>query len=117
MLAPAAVTTACMVTYEQIFKRVVFYMIDLENHRYKNSYENSLAQLYFVFQFFNCYLSNFLIAFWYGDFKGLATNLCVQLVAKQIGVNCVEYAQYRFLTGRKVTEVEKRYDEAIAAAD
>lgn len=49
LVAPAAVTTFLMITYEQIFKRVVFYMIDLENHRYNNSYENNLAQLYFVF--------------------------------------------------------------------
>ena len=66
-----------------------------------------------MFQFFNCYLSNFLLAFWYGDFKGLSTNLVVQLVAKQIGNNCVEYVMFKYYTGAKVDAVEKRYKVAI----
>jgi len=105
-----------MVTYEQIFKKAVFYMVEQENHRYQNSYENNIAQLYYIFQFFNCYLSNFLLAFWYGDFAGLTLNLIVQLVAKQIGVNCFEYFQFRVLHGRKVRAVYKKYNDAIDEA-
>lgn len=61
-------------------------------------------------------MSNFLLAFWYGDFAGLTLNLIVQLVAKQIGVNCFEYFQFRVLHGRKVRAVYKKYNDAIDKA-
>lgn len=38
-------------------------------------------------------------------------------MAKQIGVNCVEYFQFRCLTGRKVKKVQTRYETAIAETD
>lgn len=67
--APSGINIVTLVTLEQIYKRLAVKLVESENHQYLNTYEDSLAIKIYFFQFFNVYLSNFLIAFWYKDFS------------------------------------------------
>lgn len=65
---PAMVNTAALIVFETIYKRVAVKLVLVENHRTEEEFEASLSLKISLFQFFNCYLSSFLIAFWYKDF-------------------------------------------------
>ena len=49
-------------------KNSFIYLAD-GHHRYETSYEDALAIKIFFFQFFNVYMSNFFIAFWYKNYS------------------------------------------------
>ena len=67
-LIPSAINVSVLITLSFIYKKVAFVLVDLENHRYQNEYEDSLSVKIYLFEFFNVYMSNFMIAFWYKDF-------------------------------------------------
>jgi hypothetical protein len=88
--APSGINIVTLVTLEQIYKRLAVVLVDSENHQYLNTYEDSLAVKIYFFQFFNVYLSNFLIAFWYKDFSQLTVNLATILAGKQLFLNILD---------------------------
>jgi len=47
----------------------------------------------------------------------LATNLITILVFKQVGVNLAEWAQDKFLIGRKIKKVKTYFDQKVGTLD
>lgn len=66
-------------------------LVDWENHRYDEGWENSLIIKTFAFQFINAYIALFAIAFEERNYWKLATNLATILVFKQIALALVTF--------------------------
>jgi len=103
------VNTIAMITFEFIFKRIATYLTKLENHRTQEEFDEGLSLKIILFQLVNCYISSLLIAFWYKDFGQLTTDLVTKLVFKQLGINILEYATHRCITGRKISKIKARF--------
>ena len=103
---PSIVNVALIFIYGAIYKVVAQKLVDKENHRYQSSYEDSLINKMYMFQFINSYISNYIIAYWVRDFRTLAQNLVVIMVFKQVGANIAEYAMDKILIGRKIRKVK-----------
>eukprot|EP00826_Nyctotherus_ovalis_P010478 TRINITY_DN12759_c0_g1_i11.p1 TRINITY_DN12759_c0_g1~~TRINITY_DN12759_c0_g1_i11.p1 ORF type:complete len:558 (-),score=130.20 TRINITY_DN12759_c0_g1_i11:268-1941(-) len=58
-------------------------LTDLENYRYEDQWENSFIIKIFGFQFVNCYISLFAIAFYDGSFNSIAYSLGAIFLVKQ----------------------------------
>ena len=89
---PSCINVALITAFGFAYKIVLKIMVDKENHRYQQTYEDSLINKLYLFQFINSYISNYIIAYWVRDFVSLATNLVVILVFKQVGMNILEWA-------------------------
>jgi len=89
---PSTVSTIILITFGEIYKRVAWAVATYENHRYQSAFEDSLAFKIYFFQFFNCYASCFMIAFYYKDFAWLTSNMITILAFKQLGMNVLEYS-------------------------
>ena len=108
---PSIVNTVLIVIYGAVYKIVADYLVHAENHRYETAHEDSLINKMYMFQFINSYISNYIIAYWVRDFSTLVTNLVTIMVGKQIGANIAEWAQAKFLVGRKIKAVNTRFAE------
>ena len=111
---PALVNTACLITFEFIYKRAVMWLVRIENHRTQEDFEASLSLKISLFQFFNCYLSSFCIAFWYRDFGELTKDLIFKLALKQLGLNLLEYSIHKCQAGRRIDKVQAHFKDLIA---
>jgi len=65
---PPFLNTFALIVFEFTYKKVARMLVLTENHRTEEEFEASLALKISLFQFFNCYLSSFIIAFWFKDF-------------------------------------------------
>ena len=83
----AFIIVVCAAVYEKIAKMLV----NLENHRDQQSYEESLTYMNYKFQFWNVYFSYFILAFWQRNITVLAQAVFTYIVFKQLGLNLVEY--------------------------
>lgn len=106
---PSIVNVLLIFIYGAAYKVIANRLVNAENHRYQQTYEDSLINKMYMFQFINSYISNYMIAYWVRDFGQLATNLIVILAAKQIGLNVLEWAMDKILIGRKLKAVKARY--------
>ena len=69
---------------------------------------------WYMFQFINTYISNYIIAYWVRDMAALATNLVTILVFKQVGVNIAEFLQDKILIGRKIKKVKQHFEAKLS---
>ena len=69
---------------------------------------------WYMFQFINTYISNYIIAYWVRDMASLATNLVVILVFKQVGINIAELLQDKILIGRKIKKVKQHFEAKLS---
>jgi len=81
-------------------------LVDNENHRYVSSYENSLINKIYMFQFVNTYISNFVAVCYNQNFATLTTNLVIVMVFKQVFMNVFEYVHEKYSIGKKIRKVE-----------
>lgn len=107
---PSFVNVALIFIYGAAYKSIAIILVDRENHRYQQTYEDSLINKMYMFQFINSYISNYIIAYWVRDFGILATNLMVILVFKQVGANVAEWALDKILIGRKIKKVKDEFE-------
>ena len=107
---PSFVNVALIFIYGAAYKAIAIILVDRENHRYQQTYEDSLINKMYMFQFINSYISNYIIAYWVRDFGILATNLMVILVFKQVGANVAEWAMDKILIGRKIKKVKVEFE-------
>lgn len=108
---PSMINVGLIFIYGAAYKVVAKILVDKENHRYQQTYEDSLINKMYMFQFVNSYISNYIIAYWVRDFGQLATNLMVILVFKQVGANLAEWAMDKVLIGRKITKVKAEFEQ------
>ena len=112
--APASINATCIIIYGIIYKAVAFWLVDIENHRYTQKYENSLVAKIYMFQFINSYISCFIYAFWARKTELLSNNLITILAFKQIGFNTLEYFQYLILNGWAIRKITRVFDDKIS---
>jgi len=110
---PSTLNTIYILIFTKIYKPVVGYLVDIENHRFTNTYENSLIGKLIMFQFVNAYISNFIHAFYFNDFYKLAKNLGTILILKQVFSNTVEYYSDKYFISRKLKKVDQEFDYQI----
>ncbi len=110
---PSFVNVALIFIYGAAYKAIAIILVDRENHRYQQTYEDSLINKMYMFQFINSYISNYIIAYWVRDFGILATNLMVILVFKQVGANVAEWALDKILIGRKIKKVKDEFEQRL----
>ena len=106
---PSIVNVTLIFIFGAIYKVVAQKLVDKENHRYESSFEDSLINKMYMFQFINSYISNYIIAYWVRDFRTLAQNLVVIMVFKQVGANIAEFAMDKILIGRKIRKVKQHF--------
>lgn len=103
--APALVNSIVISIFGMIYKKVAMFLVESENHRYAEEFENSLINKIYMFYFINAYISNYIYAFWRRDFLNVAINLIIVMVGTQVATNVVEYCTDRFWTKHKVDKV------------
>mmetsp|Transcript_7234 Transcript_7234/g.10123 ORF Transcript_7234/g.10123 Transcript_7234/m.10123 type:complete len:242 (+) Transcript_7234:2145-2870(+) len=103
---PSIVNVLLIFIYGASYKVIAQKLVNAENHRYQQTYEDSLINKMYMFQFINSYISNYMIAYWVRDFGQLATNLIVIMVGKQVAMNIIEWAMDKILIGRKIKAVK-----------
>lgn len=89
------INTIFIVIFGNIWGTVSASLVKNENHRYKQSYENSMINKTYMFQFINNYLGNFFAIFYAQNFASLSVNLMTIMIGKQIILNVVEYWEER----------------------
>ena len=88
---PSVINALLIITFGFVYKRLCHYLVLKENHRYFSSFENSMINKIYMFQFVNNYISNFVIIFYNQNFAMLTTNLVTVMVFKQVFNNVIEY--------------------------
>ena len=96
-----------------IYKRLSTYLNIEENHRYVSSYENSLINKTYMFQFVNTYIGNFVAIIYNQNFVSLTLNLFTVMVFKQLVVNAIEYFKEKWQIGKKIQKVDDLFAEKI----
>lgn len=78
-----AINGASIFVLGAVYTFVARKLTDLENYRYEDQWENSFIIKIFGFQFVNCYISLFAIAFYDGSFDSIAYSLGAIFLVKQ----------------------------------
>ena len=77
-----AFNAIAVIIFGKINMKVCVWLTDGENYRYMNEYEDALIRKVYMFNFINAYISNYLLAFWSQNFRGIAENLLIIMVFK-----------------------------------
>ena len=106
---PGLVNALLIVTFGAVYKWLTKSIVRNENHRYVSSFENSMINKTYLFQFVNTYISNFVAIIYLQDFAVLQLNLIIVMVVKQLGVNIFEWLSEKIIVGRAVKKVDKLF--------
>ena len=79
---PGVINSVLIIIFGIIYKSLSVYLTKGENHRYVSSFENSLINKTYMFQFVNTYISNFVLIIYNQNFASLAINLVIVMVFK-----------------------------------
>ncbi|XP_062815274.1 anoctamin-8 isoform X2 [Anolis carolinensis] len=88
-IALAVIVTAC----DEIYKKIAYWLNDMENYRLQSAYEKNLIIKMVLFQFVNSYLSLFYIGFYLKDMERLKEMLATLLITRQFLQNVKEVSQ------------------------
>lgn len=78
--APSVVNSVAIGVFGATYKIVALKLVNSENHRENMSFENSLINKIYMFQFINAYISTYLLCFWTKDFYNAMYNLVIVIV-------------------------------------
>lgn len=98
-----------------IFNYFAVLVVEKENHRSKQDYEESLTSKTFIFNFVNYYTITFMYAYWDRSFVLVASQMIVIMVAKNVSINILEYVTYAVLTKRNMVKQTKHLDEKLSS--
>ncbi|CAC5414383.1 ANO8 [Mytilus coruscus] len=87
---PKILLAICIGISDEIYKKIAFWLNDMENYRMDEAYENHLITKLATFQFVNSFLSLFYIAFYLQDMDRLRDQLAAILITRQILGNIKE---------------------------
>lgn len=79
-----------IIVLDYFYKKLATMMVNWENHKYADDWENSLITKNFSFKFVNSNIALLSTAFYVQDFNTLAQNLAVIQVVKQIAFGCLD---------------------------
>ncbi|KAF7237042.1 Anoctamin-8 [Varanus komodoensis] len=85
----AVIVTAC----DELYKKIAYWLNDMENYRLQSAYEKHLIIKMVLFQFVNSYLSLFYIGFYLKDMERLKEMLATLLITRQFLQNVKEVSQ------------------------
>ncbi|XP_038596509.1 anoctamin-8 [Tachyglossus aculeatus] len=85
----ALIVTAC----DEVYKKLAYWLNDMENYRLQSAYEKHLIIKIVLFQFVNSYLSLFYIGFYLKDMERLKEMLATLLITRQFLQNVKEVSQ------------------------
>ena len=95
---PSFVNAFFIGLFGTIYNKVALWLVDLENHRQNQEWENSLINKIYMFQFINAYISSYLFAFWVKDFYNVQYNLVISIICLQVFTNVAEWASGTIFT-------------------
>uniref|UniRef100_A0A8C6SX29 Anoctamin n=1 Tax=Neogobius melanostomus TaxID=47308 RepID=A0A8C6SX29_9GOBI len=78
---------------DEVYKKIAYWLNDMENYRLQSAYENNLIIKMVFFEFINSYLSLFYIAFYLKDMERLKEMLATLLIFRQFLQNIKEVLQ------------------------
>uniref|UniRef100_A0A8C6XH55 Anoctamin n=1 Tax=Naja naja TaxID=35670 RepID=A0A8C6XH55_NAJNA len=85
----AVIVTVC----DEIYRKIAYWLNDMENYRLQSAYEKNLIIKMVLFQFVNSYLSLFYIGFYLKDMDRLKEMLATLLITRQFLQNIKEVSQ------------------------
>ncbi|KAM4552858.1 anoctamin-8 isoform 1-T1 [Odontesthes bonariensis] len=85
----AITVTVC----DEVYKKIAYWLNDMENYRLQSAYENNLIIKMVFFEFINSYLSLFYIGFYLKDMERLKEMLATLLIFRQFLQNIKEVLQ------------------------
>ena len=88
---PGIINSILIIVFGQIYIWLSGKLVEDENHRYVSSFENSMINKIYMFQFINTYISNFVIILYNQNFGTLTINLIIVMVFKQVFMNLLEF--------------------------
>uniref|UniRef100_A0A8C4XDY1 Anoctamin n=1 Tax=Erpetoichthys calabaricus TaxID=27687 RepID=A0A8C4XDY1_ERPCA len=97
----AITVTAC----DEIYKKIAYWLNDMENYRLQSAYEKNLIIKMVLFQFVNSYLSLFYIGFYLKDMERLKEMLATLLIIRQFLQNVKEVLQPYLYERHKLGEL------------
>jgi anoctamin-10/anoctamin-7 len=104
----------CTVGLNVVYKEIAQIMVNLENHRTDNEWENAIINKVFIFQFINSYFSLFYIAFLKGKIGDLAgyNDVCRDQAGKPAD-NCMYELSSLLLSTLLTTQIASTIAEAL----
>merc|ERR1711959_499606 len=109
----------CTVALNIVYKEVAQMMVNMENHRTDEEWENAIINKVFIFQFINSYFSLFYIAFLKGKIGKLSfpggdaySDVCKTAAGKPAN-NCMEELSTLLLSTLLTTQLVSTAAEAI----
>ncbi|KAK7114042.1 anoctamin-10-like isoform X2 [Littorina saxatilis] len=106
---PTAIYAVLIGILNGIYRKVAKLLNDFENHRLDSSYENHLVMKLILFDFVNCFICLFYVAFYLQDRVMLNSFLSTMLVTQQV-VGQIREAMVPFLFLRRRS---KQLDDAL----
>ncbi|XP_030075905.1 anoctamin-8 isoform X2 [Microcaecilia unicolor] len=105
---PKIILAIFVTTCDELYRKIAYWLNDMENYRLQSAYEKHLIIKIVLFQFVNSYLSLFYIGFYLKDMERLKEMLATLLVMRQFLQNIKEVSQphlyERFKTWRISTQ-------------
>ncbi|XP_038633593.1 anoctamin-8 isoform X2 [Scyliorhinus canicula] len=93
---PKVLLAVVVTILDDVYKKIAYWLNDMENYRLQNAYEKHLIIKLVLFQFVNSYLSLFYIGFYLKDMERLKEMLAALLITRQIILNVKEVLQPLF---------------------
>lgn len=99
---PTAIYAVIIGVVNTIYRGVAKKLNDWENHRLQSSYDNNLIVKLILFDFVNCFISLFYVAFYMQNMTVLRSHLAALLITQQVIGQCREaMVPFFFLRRRK----------------
>ena len=98
-----------VILFGKLNMKVCKWLTKDENYKYSNEHEDALINKIYYFNFINAYISNYLLAYWSNNFGGIAQNLMIILIFKQVIMNVWEYVEDKYGTGRRVDKIKDNF--------
>ncbi|XP_051894301.1 anoctamin-8 isoform X2 [Pristis pectinata] len=93
---PKVLLAVVVTVLDDVYKKIAYWLNDMENYRLQSAYEKHLIIKLVLFQFVNSYLSLFYIGFYLKDMERLKEMLATLLITRQIILNMKEVLQPLF---------------------
>ncbi|XP_059915599.1 anoctamin-8-like isoform X1 [Gadus macrocephalus] len=90
---PKIVLAITVTICDEVYKKIAYWLNDMENYRLQSAYENNLIIKMVFFEFINSYLSLFYIGFYLKDMERLKEMLATLLIFRQFLQNVKEVLQ------------------------
>ncbi|XP_041375586.1 anoctamin-10-like isoform X2 [Gigantopelta aegis] len=114
IFAPTIVYAISIGILNAIYRKVASLLNDFENHRLQSSYENHLIMKLVLFDFVNCFISLFYVAFYLQDRALLRSHLACLLITSQVTGQIKEAMVPFFFVKRRSQQMERAMKKAAS---